>query len=72
MDMKQPLHQRCLHEHRCMKTIYIMHAIGINVQISLFISVEKKLTCGEISDFCKEFEQFMEVFLWRKICLGKK
>ena len=41
VDMKHPLHQRCLHEHRCMKTIYIMHAIGINVRISRFISVEK-------------------------------
>ena len=82
VDMKHPLHQRCLHEHRCMKTIYIMHAIGINVRISRFISVEKKLTSGEISDSCKEFEQFMEFyrnlcgfcskFGWRKICVGKK
>ena len=29
-------------------------------QISQIISVEKNLSCGEISDFCKEFEQFME------------
>ena len=81
VDMKHPLHQRCLHEHRCMKTIYIMHAIGIIVRIPRFISGEK-LTCGEISDSCKEFEQFMEFyrnlcrfcskFVWRKICVGKK
>ena len=45
-------------------------------QISQIISVEKNLSCGEISDFCKEFEQFMEFyrnlcrfcskFVWRK------
>ena len=29
-------------------------------QISQIISVEKNQSCGEISDFCKEFEQFME------------
>ena len=29
-------------------------------RISRIISVEKNLSCGEISDFCKEFEQFME------------
>ena len=38
--------------------------------------MEKNLSCGEISDFCKEFEQFMEFhqnlcrfcskFVWRK------
>ena len=28
-------------------------------RISRIISVEKILSCGEISDFCKEFEQFM-------------
>ena len=28
--------------------------------LSQIISVEKNLSCGEISDFCKEFEQFME------------
>ena len=27
--------------------------------ISRIISVEKILSCGELSDFCKEFEQFM-------------
>ena len=51
-------------------------------QISQIISVEKNLSCGEISDFCKEFEQFMEFyqnlcrfcskFVWRKICVEKK
>ena len=45
-------------------------------QISQIISVEKNLSCGEISDFCKEFEQFMAFyrnlcrfcskFVWRK------
>ena len=50
-------------------------------QISQIISVEKNLSCGEISDFCKEFEQFMEFyrnlcrfcskFVWRKICVEK-
>ena len=39
----------------------------------------ENLSCGEISDFCKEFEQFMEFyrnlcrfcsnFVWRKICV---
>ena len=43
--------------------------------------MEKILSCGEISDFCKEFEQFMEFyrnlcrfcskFVWRKICVEK-
>ena len=47
--------------------------------ISRIVSVEKILSCGEISDFCKEFEQFMEFyrnlwrfcskFAWRKICV---
>ena len=36
-------------------------------QISQIIFVEKNLSCGEISDFCKEFEQFV----WRKICVDK-
>ena len=50
-------------------------------QISQIISVEKNLSCGEISDFCKESEQFMEFyrnlcrfcskFVWRKICVEK-
>ena len=31
-------------------------------RISRIISVEKNLSCGEISDFCKEFEQFMEFY----------
>ena len=45
------------------------------------IFVEKNMSCGEISDFCKEFEQFMEFygnlcrfcskFVWRKICVEK-
>ena len=50
-------------------------------RISRVISVEKNLSSGEISDFCKEFEQFMEFyrnlcrfcskFVWRKICVEK-
>ena len=50
-------------------------------RITRVISVEKNLSSGEISDFCKEFEQFMEFyrylccfcskFVWRKICLEK-
>ena len=35
-------------------------------QISQIISVEKNLSCGEISDFCKEFEQFIEFY--RNLC----
>ena len=35
-------------------------------QISQIIFVEKNLSCGEISDFCKEFEQFMEFY--RNLC----
>ena len=31
-------------------------------QISQIISVKKNLSCGEISDFCKKFEQFMEFY----------
>ena len=31
-------------------------------QISQIICVKKNLSCGEISDFCKEFEQFMEFY----------
>ena len=44
--------------------------------LSQIISVEKNLSCGEISDFCRLFEQFMEFyqnlcrffskFVWRK------
>ena len=44
--------------------------------------MEKILSCGEISDFCKEFEQFMAFyqnlcrfcykFAWRKISVEKK
>ena len=51
-------------------------------QISQIISVEKNLSCGEISDFCKEFEQlwsfieslcrFCSKFVWRQICVEKK
>ena len=51
-------------------------------QISQIIFVEKNLSCGEISDFWKDFEQFMEFYLnlchfcskfvWRKICVEKK
>ena len=47
-------------------------------QISRFISVEKKLSCGEISDFCKQFMEyyrnlcrFCSKFVWRKICVEK-
>ena len=50
-------------------------------QISHIISVEKNLSCGEISDFCKVFEKFMEFyrnlcrfclkFVWRKISVEK-
>ena len=50
-------------------------------RISRFISVGKKMSCGEISDFCKELEQFMKFyrnlcpfcskFVWRKICVEK-
>ena len=50
--------------------------------LSQIISVEKNLSCGEISDYCKEFEQFMEFyrnlcrfcskFVWRKFCVEKK
>ena len=49
--------------------------------ISRIISVEKILSCGEISDFCKEFEQLMAFyrnlcrfcsrFVWRKIRVEK-
>ena len=35
-------------------------------RISRFISVEKKLSCGEISAFYTEFEQFMEFY--RSLC----
>ena len=48
---------------------------------SRIISLEKNLSCGEISDFCKEFEQFMAFyrnlcrfcskFVWRKIFVEK-
>ena len=50
-------------------------------QISQIISMEKNLSCGETSDFCKEFEQIMEFYqnlcrfrskiVWRKICVKK-
>ena len=50
-------------------------------QISQIIFVEKKLSCGEISAFYTEFEQFMEFYrsfccfcsksMWRKICAEK-
>ena len=49
--------------------------------ITDYIYVEKILSCGEISDFCKDFEQFMAFypnlchfrfkFVWRKICVEK-
>ena len=35
-------------------------------EISQIISVGKNLSCGEISDFSKEFEQFMEFY--RNLC----
>ena len=52
-------------------------------QISQIIFVEKNLSCGEISDFRKEFEQLMmeiyrnicrfcSKFVWRKICVEEK
>ena len=31
-------------------------------QLSQIIFVEKNLSCGEISDFCREFEQLMEFY----------
>ena len=34
--------------------------------LSQIIFVEKNLSCGEISDFCKEFKQFMEFY--RNLC----
>ena len=50
-------------------------------RISRIIFVEKKLSCGEISAFYTEFEQFMEFYqsfcrfcsksMWRKICVEK-
>ena len=50
--------------------------------ISQIISVEKILSCGEISDFCIEFEQLLAFyrnlcrfsfkFVWRKIFVEKK
>ena len=56
------------------QTSYLSHT-------SQIIPVEKNLSCGEISDFCKEFEQFMEFyrnlsrfcfkFVRRKICVEK-
>ena len=39
-------------------------------QISQIIFVEKNLSCGEISDFCKEFEQFVEFY--RNLCFRSK
>ena len=48
------------HNHLCFpQTSYLS-------PISQIISVEKILSCGEISDFCKEFEQFMEFY--RNLC----
>ena len=47
-----------------------LHIVAVNSQtsylsqISQIISVEKNLPCGEISIFCKEFEQFMAFFVW--------
>ena len=41
-------------------TIHTSHHQTYLSQISQIISVEKNLSCEEISDFCKEFEQFME------------
>ena len=49
-------HKKLAHGHQ---TSYLS-------QISQIISVEKNMSCGEISDFYKEFEQFMK-FLWRNI-----
>ena len=50
-------------------------------RISRIIFMEKKLSCGEISAFYTEFEQFMEFYrslcrfcsksMWRKICAEK-
>ena len=50
-------------------------------RISRIIFVKKKLSCGEISAFYTEFEQFMEFYrslcrfcsksMWRKICAEK-
>ena len=45
---------------------YVGARLHILSQISQIISVEKNLLCGEISDFCKEFEQFMEFY--RNLC----
>ena len=39
-------------------------------QISQIISMEKNLSCGETSDFCKEFEQIMEFY--QNLCRMKK
>ena len=48
-------------------TIHTSHHQTYLSQISQIISVEKNLSCGEISDFRKEFEQFVECY--RNLCL---
>ena len=63
----------------CFKTC--LNQSSYLLRISRIIFVEKNLSCGEISDFCKEFEQFMEFyrnlccfcskFVRRKICVEK-
>ena len=68
----------CDYAHMCFG---YPHQTSYLSRISRIISVEKILSCGEISDFCKEFEQFMEFhrnlcrfcskFVWRKICVEK-
>ena len=73
--LQQSTHYRSQQYHYyCTQTSYLS-------QISQIIFVDKKMSCGEISDFCKEFEQFMEFyrnlcrfcskFLWRNLC-GEK
>ena len=54
--LQQSTHYRSQQFHSyCTQTSYLS-------QISQIIFVEKNLPCGEISDFCKEFEQFMEFY----------
>ena len=43
--------------------LWILHQSSYLSRISRIIFLEKHLSCGEISDFYKEFEQFME-FYW--------
>ena len=68
--LQQSTHYRSQQFHSyCTQTSYLS-------QISQVIFVEKNLSGGEISDFCKEFEQFVEYyqnlcrfyskFVWRK------